>query len=328
MVFRKIISIAVAVLLAAQIPAVIFAVGGGQWIILTYAFAIALAHAVLLGLPLFLFLNWLGWANALSAVLAGFVIGSIPIGILFWRLSNNDTGSSSWSGQTPTMIDGVVTVNGWIEYAEILAQFGGFGAIGGLAFWLVLKMARPRAGNGRGISSGANLPNHATNFLHKSGAAIVFVSAVGIASIPAITKDRSCHNMFLDGRQSKSPVLMIDLQIFDSEWPELLETLGEFAKKHNLSFRDTDETSPGVVPHHQLSLCNDSGVNIEFFQQAFRTVEGNGQIVLFYQVHENADWQDLARRLVEDLNRRWPNKLWIKKGEERVAPTPENLSPD
>lgn len=328
MVIRKLISIAVAVLFAAQIPALIFAVWGGQWILLTYSFAVALAHAVLLGLPLFLFLNWMGWANALSAILAGFAIGSIPIGVFFWLLRNTDSGSSSWSGETPTMVEGVLTLAGWIEYAETLALFGGFGAIGGLAFWLVLKTARPRAGYGRGISSGANLPIHATNILHKSGATIVFVFAVGIASIPAITMDRSCHNMFLDGRQSIGPVLTIDLQIFDSEWSGLLETVRKFAKDHDLSFRDTDETSPGVVPRHQLSLCNDSGVNVYIRKQVFRTVEGNGQYVVIYQMHENADWQELAGKLVEVLNTRWPNKVWFKKGNDRVAPTPDNLLAD
>jgi hypothetical protein len=98
------------------------------------AFAITLGHAIILGLPVALFYRAKQWTR-LEATLAGsFLIGAAPAGIVNWP--------TDFSPATRTSIPGipdVSAVEGWIQYAEALAFFGGFGAVGGLVFWITLK---------------------------------------------------------------------------------------------------------------------------------------------------------------------------------------------
>jgi hypothetical protein len=41
-----------------------------------------------------------------------------------------------------TVINGVPTKEGWIEYAQGIAAMGGYGALGGAAFWFVWRIMR------------------------------------------------------------------------------------------------------------------------------------------------------------------------------------------
>src|SRR6266849_8771845 len=40
-----------------------------------------------------------------------------------------------------TMLDGVPTLAGWLQYLQGLLFFGAFGALGGIAFWATLRVA-------------------------------------------------------------------------------------------------------------------------------------------------------------------------------------------
>jgi hypothetical protein len=94
---------------------------------------------VLLGLPvapLFSRLNWRSFAVALAG---GLLVGALPAGPYFWPLDPGG-GTSAWTGDTPTLIDGVPTWAGWVEYLVMLAGFGCLSALGAFAFWLTLKV--------------------------------------------------------------------------------------------------------------------------------------------------------------------------------------------
>lgn len=43
-----------------------------------------------------------------------------------------------------TVVDGVPTLAGWLSYANAVAGMGAFGTVGGLAFWVVWRVMRPR----------------------------------------------------------------------------------------------------------------------------------------------------------------------------------------
>jgi len=109
---------------------------------------IASAHVVFLGLPAFLVLRKINAIRWWSTVATGFLMACIPIAVWAWPLKYPElkSNSSHWDGQkmVQTMIDGVPTMEGWLSYGSGVLFMGAFGAIGGLAFWLVLHRHEPQ----------------------------------------------------------------------------------------------------------------------------------------------------------------------------------------
>jgi hypothetical protein len=119
---RLVASAITAVLAAAATPAILFGALARSLDAGAVAFAIALPHALVLGLPLFLLLRAKRRVNALASVVGGFLVGALPIGIL--------------SGLT-----GLAGHGDWGP-ADLLptAVLGTFGATGGLAFFLLWRI--------------------------------------------------------------------------------------------------------------------------------------------------------------------------------------------
>jgi hypothetical protein len=132
---RSVLRVIAALIVAALVPALPAALSGSFGIMLI-AFFIALAHAVLLGLPLFLLLQLEGRVNQASSVGLGFAIGAFPMA--FFTFPARYGTSSSVNG-IPHVVNGVPTLAGWLSYLEFVLLFGGLGALGGLAFWLTVK---------------------------------------------------------------------------------------------------------------------------------------------------------------------------------------------
>jgi len=103
-----------------------------------FTFAIALGHAVLLGLPLFLVFRSKGWINVMTCVVFGFAVGAVPAGVLTWPMQHPKLYTSASVDGVPTIINGVITAAGWVSYVKPLIYFGSFGALGGFAFWVAL----------------------------------------------------------------------------------------------------------------------------------------------------------------------------------------------
>jgi hypothetical protein len=96
------------------------------------AFAIALAHAAVLGLPLFALMLAKGRVSAMSSIVGGFVVGITPMALL----------SSGWVFHADA--------DGWRAFVMALLLLGVCGAIGGLAFfalWKIFGEALWRGGN-------------------------------------------------------------------------------------------------------------------------------------------------------------------------------------
>jgi len=101
-------------------------------------FAIALAHAVLLGLPLFLILRSKGWINVMSCVVFGFAVGAVPAGVLTWPMQHPELHTNASVDGVPAIINGAITAAGWVSYVKPVIYCGLFGALGGVAFWVAL----------------------------------------------------------------------------------------------------------------------------------------------------------------------------------------------
>jgi len=128
-----------AALLGAIAPAALVAYALGAAEVFAIAVAITLGHVVLLGVPLALLFGRLKWRSPAFALAGGLLIGALPAGLYFWPLDPGG-GTSAWSGDTPTLIDGVPTWAGWLEYLVMLGGFGCLGALGAIAFWPTLKV--------------------------------------------------------------------------------------------------------------------------------------------------------------------------------------------
>lgn len=139
---EQIAGVAVAVVFAGLAPALVMA---ALWhtakvapFAFTFTFAIAVSHAVLLGLPLFLVFRSMGWINVVTCVVFGFAVGAAPAGVLTWPLQHPELHASASVDGVPTIIDGIITGAGLVNYIKPLIYFGLYGALGGFAFWVAL----------------------------------------------------------------------------------------------------------------------------------------------------------------------------------------------
>ncbi len=137
---KRIVKWTAAILLGAIVPAALVAFALGTLGIFAPALALTLGHAVVLGLPAALLYRRLNWRSPAYALAGGLVIGAVPAGLYFWPVDPRH-GTNAWSGTTQTLLDGVPTWAGWVEYLQMLGGFGCLGALGAIVFWVTLKIA-------------------------------------------------------------------------------------------------------------------------------------------------------------------------------------------
>ena len=147
----ELLRVVAGLLAAAVVAAMAFAVFGailtwssaeaglGEAILMAVAFSwvtfiVALAHAVVLGLPAYLLLWWAGWTRWWVSLACGFAIGCLPFAIYFSPLDN--AASFSQVGDKVLIENGVTTLAGWIDYGETAAGLGLLGMASGSAAWL------------------------------------------------------------------------------------------------------------------------------------------------------------------------------------------------
>jgi hypothetical protein len=317
-----------AVLLGALAPALIAASLLKGITLLPYAFAITLGHAVILGLPAALVYRWKQWTGVSAAVAGGFLIGIVPGGFYAWpmELSLRTTGSVDG---VPTIINGIPTLAGWFKYLEFLSILGAFGAVGGFVFWLTLRWC--------GVLAPADLGSARPVFTRSqvgawlAGAAVA--ASIAVAAIPSMTKDRTCHNMFRDGRTSVGPKVSIDLEIAMDAWPRLTRLLEEFGASHGMSFRNLTHSQPAVVDVLSLSACTEAGLVITAFEQRWADpriaslLSDRGVPIGVFDLHDGTGWQPLARDLIAMLDTEWRGKVRFRGDDGELVPKPAVLAP-
>jgi hypothetical protein len=76
-----------------------------------------------------------------SLTLAGFVVAALPVGVWSWPLpfkASSTTASVSIGGRmTQTMVNGMPTLEGWLQYGQLVTLTGLLGAASAFVFWLI-----------------------------------------------------------------------------------------------------------------------------------------------------------------------------------------------
>lgn len=87
---------------------------------------------LLLGVPSYFLLRKFDKIHLWSTLLAGFILSAVPMAIFSWpsRFTN-----ASLNG-VQTVIDGIPTIAGWLQFIGGITFIGGCGIAGAFAFWL------------------------------------------------------------------------------------------------------------------------------------------------------------------------------------------------
>jgi hypothetical protein len=122
---------------------------------------------------------------------------------------------------------------------------------------------------------------------------IAMMASIAVFAIPEITKDRSCHNMFRDGRSSVLARASLNLLIGRDDRPKVASVLEHFAASHGLQSRSD---------RYFVSLCNGQGLII--------TADAMG--IGLYYLGDDDGWRAPARDLIATSSRSWPGKIQFR----------------
>jgi len=282
--------------------------------LLRLTFLLTLAHAVALGLPLFIFLRSKSWTGIIACALGGFIIGAAGPVVLGLSGIFGNSSYNAWSGGKATVVNGAPTLAGWLEYAQNAGFVGLIGVGGGLTFWLIMRLA----GQIPPTQSVAETPGRTSPTIAQIIAAAAISASCAVLLLPSIVKDRSCHNPFRGGRSSISPQIYASLNLTAEDWPELSQAITDFASANSLSFRSDQQTRSGQLLWRSLDLCNETGVHIEILDQPWldRTSHAPAAIkgikVSVEELRAGSGWKLLARDMIDKINARWPEKLLFR----------------
>ena len=103
---------------------------------LSLCIMVSLAYVIVLGAPAYYLLRKLKAVWWWSTIATGFILGAIPMALFTWPLNPGNKTSASING-VQTIIDGVPTIEGWLQFVYGVSFVGLCGMVGALAFWLV-----------------------------------------------------------------------------------------------------------------------------------------------------------------------------------------------
>lgn len=147
-----------AVLFGGLAPAMFFVAIESDFRLLPYALAFTLAHALAFGLPVAMLFRWRGWTSLGATVLAGMLIGGIPIGIASFPV-------------------GMPSAAGLQSYLEFVSLLAALGAVGGLVFWLTLRWCDPAEWKSPGRAQ----------YMSLALAAVAVLATATVIALPTLT---------------------------------------------------------------------------------------------------------------------------------------------
>jgi hypothetical protein len=131
-------------------------------------------------------------------------------------------------------------------------------------------------------------------------------------TIPS-TPDTSCHNPFRNKSETMVvPKQNLDLDIGQSDWPQLTSLLKEFAIANGWSFLDYSRVTPGQLTSIQVSLCAENSLRILVSENHWADMPdhpGTGLGVMLYGDVPEDVWQPVGRELFMDLEGKWPGRV-------------------
>jgi hypothetical protein len=315
-----------ALLISAFVAALVPALASKSMFVLAGALFVTLAHAAILGAPLFLLFRRFGWANRTTSILAGLAIGVIPAGIEKWP-SESNTGHMAIIDNIPTRVFSAPIEANWSGYAQFLILPGVLGALAGFTFWFSLRIFR-RADLSAQDRAKDNLWRNPIDMV-TGFALIVIASTSAYSAFGAKHGDTTCHNMFRDGRTSIKPTVNMGLAINIEDWGALAEVFEEFSTAHALSLRKFGTLHPETVRTISLSLCSEAGFNIETSDQRWAhrdyapIVANRGTPVSIFETRDGSSWQEIGAKFADALEARWPGKLKFISSEGREIARPD-----
>jgi hypothetical protein len=306
-----------AFLAAVVVPTLILCLQGGSLSLANLIFLYGSTFALVIALPLFLALKRWYRVNVYTSTLGGLVAAAAPVAFTSWPLRYASLKTNESLDDVVTKVNGVPTAAGWAFYAAEIVRFALLGAIGGLVFWAVLKLAGE-------LATGHARPARGRIVAATAVSVLAILSAAAILAIPSYTRDRTCHGDY------SLPLIgpRIDLKVEDSEWPAVSDLLHRYGDDNRLSVRDLSEVRPSVRILY-LSLCDSQTlvlVNEErWSSQGYRNpMPGRGVGITMYHRSEEARWRSLADDLIERLRARWPDSVtFMDEAGRRVSAPPE-----
>lgn len=292
--------------------------------LLRLTFIVALAHAIGLGLPLFLFLRSKSRIGIIACALGSFAVGALGPAVLGLLGMLGGGSYNAWTGGRATVLNGVPTLAGWLEFALGVGTTGLIGLAGGLAFWLTMRLsgqipAGPKA---------AETPDGISPAIFRAIAATAISSTCAVLLLPSITKDNSCHNLFKDGPLSFHHLqIYADVALAHEDWPALTQIFTNFAAAHSLSLRSDQHIRRREILSRSLDLCNEAGVSINIWDnlwldRSHAPARTKGIKLRVEEFKVGSDWNLLAHELVDKINATWPEKIVFRGlGGETVSET-------
>ena len=309
------IYIGTAVLASAIVPALTFGLLASSLNSVTLAFFVALAHAIVFGLPAYFFLTRKRKLTWYLSICAGYIIGCIVPAIIFFPYKPGQN-YDAFVNNKETIIDGTPTIYGWLDYVMATLSYGLFGVLGGFAFWLTLKIQN---------TPKSSIKNNLISISpHTIIPLFVLVTSVTISMLPTINRDRSCHNPLRSGGSSISPVLSLDISITDDEWPKMTDFFIQFSQEYDLEFKDSSDFKPDVYMTLYLSICHDSGFNFSTAEQRWARKKFRNSIpdpsvrISVFEFGDDTNLKSIAQHFIIDAKERWPNKVSIQYGQEFI----------
>ncbi len=143
------------------------------------------------------------------------------------------------------------------------------------------------------------------------------VLTCGVFILPVVVRDRSCHNLFRDGRTSVGPQVYANLKVPAEDWRTLERTFADFGHTHALSIRGDEQLRNGRSTWRTLDLCNEAGISINLLNEPWLAEvhsprADEGMTLSIYSLKPDVDWKPLARHFLSEIEKIWPAKTTFR----------------
>lgn len=224
------------------------------------------------------------------------------------------------SGGIDRVLDGELTIAGWVRCVHVGTVVGIYAAVGGITVWTFAHW---------------HVFNRVREHLAVALPVLMVFVAANVLAFQAIDwsgyepPDLGCHSAGSGGPMRRPSIY---LQISEAEWPELRAIFERVATDFGLSYRDTSETRPGVVNLLYLSMCRDNGLQVTVNEQRWVRppevdVPGSDQGVYVFvrAADDNQEWRTVTEELLEGFDRLWGEDVRFRDGSGYFVPRPVDL---